>query len=89
MKPIELVAHALRVSSSANELVLDPFLGSGTTLIAAEMTGRRCYGLEVDPRYADVIVKRWEEATGEQAKLDGTESTFDEIATQRTEAKHE
>jgi len=61
-------------------LVYDPFLGSGTTLIAAQMTERICYGLEIDPRYCDVIVRRWQELTGEQAMLDGTNKSFDEVA---------
>jgi DNA modification methylase len=53
--------------------VYDPFLGSGTTLIAAEQTGRVCYGMEIDPVYVDVIVRRWEEYTGKKGVLDGNE----------------
>jgi site-specific DNA-methyltransferase (adenine-specific) len=68
MKPVELVARAVENSSSAGDIVLDLFLGSGTTLIAAEQTGRICYGMEVDPRYCDVIVKRWEAFTGKKAE---------------------
>ena len=59
------------------ELVYDPFLGSGTTLIAAELTGRVCYGIELDPKYVDVIVERWQNFTGEQASLDG--QTFAQV----------
>jgi DNA modification methylase len=55
-------------------LVYDPFLGSGTTLIACEQTGRVCYGMEIDPVYVDVIVRRWEVFTGKKAVLDGNES---------------
>ncbi len=73
MKPVELVARSLTNSSRPGDLVLDPFLGSGTTLIAAEQTGRVCYGMEIDPRYCDVIVRRWEEFTGRKAVLDGNE----------------
>jgi DNA modification methylase len=51
------------------ETVYDPFLGSGTTLIAAEQLGRRCYGMEISPAYCDVIVKRWETLTGKKATL--------------------
>ena len=50
------------------ETVLDPFLGSGTTLVAAEQLGRKCYGMEISPAYCDVIVKRWETLTGKQAQ---------------------
>jgi DNA modification methylase len=71
MKPVELMARAIRNHTDAGELVLDPFLGSGSTLIAAEQEGRQCYGLEIDPAYCDVIVKRWENFTGNEAKLDG------------------
>lgn len=71
MKPVALVARAVENSTRKGELVLDPFLGSGTTLIAAEQTDRICYGLEIDPRYCDVIVARWENLTGEKATLAG------------------
>lgn len=70
MKPVELVDRAIANSSQVGELVLDPFLGSGTTLIAAEQLGRRCYGMEIDPVYADVIVRRWEQFTGGTAELE-------------------
>ncbi len=67
MKPVALVARALDHSSKTGDCVLDLFLGSGTTLIAAEQLGRVCYGLELDPAYCDVIVKRWETFTGKEA----------------------
>jgi DNA modification methylase len=66
--------------SRAGESVYDPFLGSGTTLIAAEKTGRTCYGTEIAPQYVDVIVKRWQDYTGKDATLDGDGRTFNEIA---------
>ena len=69
-KPLALVERALTNSSEEDALVLDPFLGSGTTLIAAERLGRRCYGIELDPYFCDVIVARWEAFTGEKAKLE-------------------
>lgn len=69
MKPVELVSRALHNSGRRGEVVLDPFLGSGTTLVAAEQLDRVCYGLELDPRYCDVIVKRWEQLTGKKAEL--------------------
>lgn len=67
MKPIALCARAIQNSSKPGELVLDPFGGSGSTLIACEQTGRTCFTMEFDPVYADVIVKRWEEFTGQKA----------------------
>lgn len=67
MKPVPLVARAIQNSSKPGDIVLDMFLGSGSTLIAAEQTGRICYGLEFDPVYCDVIVKRWEQFTGQKA----------------------
>jgi DNA modification methylase len=68
------------------ELVYEPFLGSGTTLAAAEITERVCYGLELDPKYTDVIVQRWQTLAGKQATLDGDGRTFDEIAEERRKA---
>ena len=70
MKPIELVSKPIQNSSRPDELIVDPFLGSGTTLIAAEQLDRRCYGIEIDPTYCDVIVKRWENLTGDTAVLE-------------------
>ena len=64
MKPVKLIAYLIRNSSRPGEIVLDTFAGSGTTLIAAEQTGRTCYAVEYDPRYCDVIVKRWEALGG-------------------------
>ena len=63
VKPVALVADAIMDCTSRNDIVLDGFLGSGTTVIAAERTGRRCYGLEIDPLYVDTIVRRWQEFT--------------------------
>jgi DNA modification methylase len=73
MKPVALVSSMLANSVPVDGLVLDPFLGSGTTLIAAEQLGRVCFGLELDPAYVDVIVKRWEILTGRTAVLDTAE----------------
>ncbi len=67
MKPVELVERAVRNSSKTRDLVLDPFGGSGSTLIACEKSGRRARLIELDPKYIDVIVKRWEEFTGRKA----------------------
>ena len=68
MKPVELIAKQIQNSSRKNELVLDPFGGSGTTLIACEHLKRKCLTMELDPKYCDVIVKRWEELTGLKAE---------------------
>lgn len=69
MKPVALVANAILDGTLPGMSVLDPFGGSGTTLIAAEQLGRRCFMMEIDPRYCDVIIRRWEELTGEKAVL--------------------
>jgi len=84
-KPLELMRRPLLNHTEAGAVVYDPFLGSGTTLIAAQMTERICYGLEIDPRYCDVIVRRWQELTGEQAMLDGANQSFDEVAMERSQ----
>jgi DNA modification methylase len=68
MKPLALIERAIQNSSQAGDKVLDPFLGSGSTLIACERTGRICYGMEIEPVYIDVAVMRWESFTGEKAK---------------------
>ena len=82
-KPIDLMRRPLLNHTKRGELVYEPFLGSGTTLAAAEVTERVCLGLELDPRYVDVVVKRWEQLSGKKAKLDGNGRTFDEIAAER------
>lgn len=68
MKPVELLTYLLTNSSKKGDLVWDSFLGSGSTLIACERTGRKCAGLEIDPHYCDVIIKRWEDLTGRKAE---------------------
>ena len=65
------------------EIVLEPFSGSGSQLIAAERLARRCRAMEISPAFVDVAVRRWEQATGKQAVLDGCEKTFTEIAEER------
>jgi DNA modification methylase len=67
MKPVEIVLRATDNSSKDGDLIIDFFLGSGSTLIACEKTKRKCYGMEIDPHYCDVIVKRWQDYTGQQA----------------------
>ncbi|KKN58290.1 hypothetical protein LCGC14_0553700 [marine sediment metagenome] len=77
MKPIALCAKGIGNSSKRNQTVLDFFLGSGTTLIACEKLNRRCYGMEIDEHYCDVIIKRWKDYTGKKAELDETHTSTD------------
>ena len=74
VKPVSLVSDALLDCSAPNDIVLDSFLGSGSTLIAAEKVGRRCYGIELDPQYVDVAIRRWERYTGQSATHQGGQS---------------
>ena len=83
MKPGALVERAIRNSSKSRDVVLDPFGGSGSTLIAAEKTGRRARLVELDPGYGDVIVQRWQRFTGRAATLDGGGRSFDDLAGER------
>lgn len=83
MKPVELVERAIRNPSRPGNVVLDPFGGSGTTLIAAEKSGRVARLIELDPKYVDVIVRRWEEFTGKQSTLEGDGRTFEEVSSER------
>jgi DNA modification methylase len=86
MKPVELIERALLNSTKAGDLVADLFGGSGSTLIACERRNRKARLMELDPKYADVIVQRWQDYTGKQAKLDGDGRTFDEVARERRKA---
>ena len=82
-KPVDLMRRPILNHTKRGELVYEPFLGSGTTLAAAELTERVCCGMELDPKYVDVIVQRWQTLSGKQAKLDGDGRTFEEIAAER------
>ena len=84
MKPVELVQKAIRNSSDSRGLVFDPFGGSGSTLIACETTGRRARLIELDPRYVDVIVKRWQDYNGRKAVLENDGREFEQIAIERS-----
>jgi DNA modification methylase len=86
MKPVALVERGIRNSSKTRDIVLDLFGGSGTTLIACEKAGRQARLIELDPKYCDVIIQRWQAWTGEQAKLGGDGRTFEEIAAGRAGA---
>ncbi len=79
-KPIELVDRAIRHASKINDLVVDLFGGSGSTLIACEKTNRKCYMSELNPAYCDVIIKRWEKFTGKKAIHEESQQTFDELS---------
>jgi DNA modification methylase len=79
-KPVELPERAINNSSKKGQLVLDLFGGSGSTLIACEKTGRHARLMELDPRYCDVIVKRWQQFTGKTATLEATGERFPENA---------
>jgi DNA modification methylase len=85
-KPVELVERALLNSSKSGDIVADLFGGSGSTLIGCERRGRKARLMELDPKYADCIVRRYQEYTGKQAVLDGDRRTFDEIALERAGA---
>jgi hypothetical protein len=82
-KPVAMIADAIRDVTQRHDAVLDLFLGSGSTLIAAENTGRRCLGMEIDPLYVDVAVRRWERATGRDAVHADTGATLAEIEARR------
>ena len=80
VKPVAMVADAILDCSARGDIVLDAFLGSGTTVIAAERTGRRCYGLELDPAYVDTSVRRWQKLTGGSARHAASGRSFDDLA---------
>jgi DNA modification methylase len=83
VKPVRLLADAILDCTRRNDVVLDPFLGSGSTIIAAERTGRRCYGIELDPLYVDTCIRRWQRYCGGQARLLSTGQSFDDVAAER------
>ena len=86
MKPVELVERAIRNSSKSRDIVLDPFGGSGTTLIAAERTGRSARLVELDRRYVDVIVERWQNQAGKSAMLSPSGPSFTDLASEKASA---
>jgi DNA modification methylase len=83
VKPVSMVADALLDCSAPNNMVLDIFLGSGTTLLAAEQTRRTCFGIELDPKYVDVAVRRWQQVTGSSATHIDSSKTFEDTAHER------
>lgn len=87
MKPVALIEYLIGNNTKGGDLVLDTFGGSGTTLIACEKLGRVCRMTELDPKYCDVIVKRWQEFTGAEAILESTGTTFEEVSGERTQTE--
>lgn len=86
-KPVECMRRPIENNSSPGQAVYEPFSGSGTTIIAAEQTGRCCYAMEISPLYVDVAVRRWEQFTGLKATLEGDGRSFAEIAVERVPAE--
>jgi len=86
VKPVALVADAMKDCTRRGDIVLDTFCGSGTTILAAERVGRRAYTLELEPRFVDVAVKRWQAFSRKDAIHADTGLTFDEVASERTAA---
>lgn len=82
-KPVECMRRPIMNNSSPGQAVYEPFSGSGTTIIAAEMTGRACHAIELNPAYVDVAVQRWQTFTGQQATLEGDGRTFEDVANDR------
>jgi len=85
-KPVECMKRPIENNSSPGQAVYEPFSGSGTTIIAAEITGRSCHAIELLPQYADVAVERWQAFTGETARLESENRTFASVAAKRRPA---
>jgi DNA modification methylase len=85
-KPVECMRRPIENNSSPGQAVYEPFSGSGTTIIAAEMTGRACHAIELNAAYVDVAIKRWQEFTGQTATLEGDGRSFTDVATERCKA---
>jgi DNA modification methylase len=85
-KPVECMRRPMLNNSNPGQAIYEPFLGSGTTLIASQTSGRVCFAIELDPRYVDVAMRRWEAFTGEQATLLADGRTFEAIAAERKSA---
>jgi DNA modification methylase len=88
-KPIELMRRPILNHLRRGELVYDPFLGSGTTLAAAELNERVCFGIELDPKYVDVVVQRWQSLSNKTASLEGDGRTFAQVQAARAEGNAE
>jgi DNA modification methylase len=86
-KPVECMKRPIENNSSPGQSVYEPFSGSGTTIIAAEITGRACHAIELDPAYVDVAVTRWQAFTGQLARLEASRETFDDVRAERLPAE--
>jgi DNA modification methylase len=84
VKPVALIADAMKDCSRRGSIILDSFVGSGSSILAAEQLGRRAYCMEIDPRYVDVAIRRWQRVTRRDAILESSGKTFDELCTART-----
>lgn len=82
-KPLTAWCWFVERLTQRSQTVYEPFSGSGTTLVACEQLGRKCYAIEIEPRYVDVAVRRWEKLTGREAVLDGTNKTWKQVARDR------
>jgi DNA modification methylase len=82
-KPVEIFARPIRKHTQPGDTVFEPFSGSGSQLIAAELTGRRCCAIELEPVFVDVAIRRWQDRTNKQAVLEGTDGTWDEVRRER------
>ena len=87
IKPAQMIVDAILDCTSRSDIVLDPFLGSGTSVIAAERTGRACFGIELEPRYVDTVVRRWQVFTGQRAVHESTGRSFNEIEEEKNERR--
>lgn len=88
-KPIPLVADAIRDVTNRGQIVFDGFMGSGTTVLAAERTGRIAYGIDIDPGYVDVTIQRWQNMTKREAVLEETGETFEQVKVRRAQPAEE
>ncbi len=82
-KPVEIMRRPILNHTKRGQIVYDPFLGSGTTVVAAELTDRLCCGLELDPKYVDVVIERWQQFTGKKARLEADGRSFEEVKAER------
>ena len=86
IKPVEIFERPIGWHTRPGEICLEPFSGSGTQIIAAQKLGRRCYAMELSPAFVDVAVLRWQQATGKEARLEGSAYSFAQVAAERGRA---